>query len=164
MKNLSIFAMLTVLFLYSCKENPNMVPQANTPSSPATLTAIYAQHMGKQWLLGGRHMYVVSTNSGGGWPYDTSYRFLKDTVSTVSVVSDRIISFMGNNYRYVDTPIYKWLITVNPDTSERLLFYCDNLPIQCFSYINYYYKKDSFQYYIRCGDIYSAGETVYYSK
>ncbi|HEY9176081.1 MAG TPA: hypothetical protein VIN07_00255 [Flavipsychrobacter sp.] len=164
MKNLSVITVLIVLFLYSCKENPNMVPQTSTSSSPTTLTATYTQHMGKQWLLGGIYTHFHSKNKGGGRPYDTTYRVFADTVYTVRVVSDSVINFMGMDYYYIDTIVYGWGHNVYPDTSERLLFNCDCPSLNYFSYINYYYKQDSFQYYYIAGDVYNTSELKLYSK
>lgn len=164
MKNLLIIAVLIVLSLYACKENPNMVPQTNTPPSPATLTATYTQHIGKQWLLDGVDMHFHSKNKGGGHPYDTTYRVFTDTMCTVTVVSDSVINFMGRDYHYIDTIVYGWGHNIYPDTSERLLFNSDYPPSNYFSYINYYYRQDSFQYYYRAGDVYNTSELKLYSK
>lgn len=163
MKNLSIITVLIGLSLYSCRENPNMVPQTTTSSAP--LTAIYTQHMGKQWLLGSSSFSYNTKSKLGGPPYDTFYNPYKESTYIISVISDSIVSFMGMEYHYVDTPIYSKGKIIPPDTNERLLFYYDYGGLAVlFSHINYYYKRDSFECYYFAGDGYNGSQSLYYSK
>ena len=169
MKNLSIFATLIVLFVASCKEKANIIPQTttppNTPSSSTPLTNTYTQKMGKQWLCGRYHFSIYkSVDSNGDYYNDTFDATLTDTTVGITVVNDTIISFMGQTYIYTDTTTGHWLLTSYADTNNWLVYYVENSDYHGLSFINYYYKQDSVVFYKKSGGGFGFNKHTFFSK
>lgn len=169
MKNLSIIAVFMGLLLLSCKEKANVIPQTtpppNTPPSPAALTNTYTQQMGKQWLLGRRHYSIYKrVDQNGNYYNDTFDANLPDTTVGITVVSDTVITFMGQTYNYTDTTTGHWLRTSYADTNNWLVYYVVNSDLHGLSFINYYYKQDSVVIYKKSGGGFGFNEHTFYSK
>ena len=171
MKNLSIFAMLIVLFVASCKEKANIIPQTTpppaTPSPSPSLTSTYTQKMDKQWLLG-RHLfsvYPLKDTNGMRYANDTVDMYMTDTTLTITVTNDTVITFMGQTYHYTDTTTSHWLESAKADTGKYLLFYWDKLSTHSIAYVRYYYIQDSVMMYTKSGSSgFGISSYTYFSK
>lgn len=168
MRNLSIIAVLIVLFIASCKEKANVIPQTTTPppnNPSSSLASTYTQKMDKHWLWE-RHHYSVykAIDSNGNYYNDIYNAILPDTTVGITVVNDSAIIFMGQTYHYTDTTTGHWLLTSYADTTNWLVYYVENSDYHALSFIKYYYKQDSVVFYKKSGGGFGFNEHTYFSK
>ncbi len=158
MKNL--FVILAVLLLYSCKENPNIIPQTNTPvvTTPLDYATKYTPN-----VSGMRKWTRSSYNS---YPSGTHDTVTQGHLLQVSVINDTTISFLGDTLGFVSESITPMGYIVETDTSYVLSFWDKTYQPypRGVKMLSYYYRADSIVYLHRWDALGGSTSDMYYTE
>lgn len=159
MKSPSI-VILIVLFLYACKENPNVIPQTNKPTviTPLDYAVKYIPNMTgiRKWTRDHYANYTSVT-------HDT---ITHGHMLQVTVINDTTISFQDDTLWFVSESITSMGYIVETDTSHLLSFWDKNYQPnhRGIKMLSYYYKEDSIVYQHRWQALGGATSEKYYTE